>query len=121
MDCHRSIDPFGVAFERYDAGGRWHATRANGAPIDAVTTLPDGTVVDGVDGPDGLKRYLIERRSDAFVASLIRHLYAYALGRDVRLADEPELAALRERVRADGDTMRAVIRAVATSPSFTSP
>jgi hypothetical protein len=118
MDCHRGIDPYGVAFERYDATGRWHAARAGGEPIDATSILPDGTAVDDVAG---LQAYLRERRSEDFVAALIEHVFAYALGRDVHFGDEEELRALRERVRAGGDTMRAVIRAVALSPSFTQP
>ena len=116
-DCHLGIDPYGIVFERYDATGLFQLERA-GEPIDATSTLPDGTVVDGVDG---IKAYIRETAPDAFAASLIEHLFAYALGRDVHHGDDEELAAILEHVRTNGYRMRSVIEGIVTSPSFTQP
>ena len=50
IQCHAKIDPWGVAFEEFDAGGRLKQQ-----PVDARSTLPDKTEVSGVND---LKRYL---------------------------------------------------------------
>ncbi|MCB9881240.1 MAG: DUF1592 domain-containing protein [Planctomycetes bacterium] len=113
-DCHLSIDPYGVVFERFNAGGLFETTRL-GRPIDTATTMPDGTAIDGVDE---LKAYLLGPRRDDFVAAVIEHLFAYALGRVVGFADEEELAALQESVARDGFTMRSLVRHVIRSRSF---
>ncbi|MBK8977385.1 MAG: DUF1592 domain-containing protein [Planctomycetes bacterium] len=116
MDCHRRIDPYGFVFERYNAVGLLETTR-RGRPIDATSVLPDGTALDGVDE---LKRWLVTERRDAFAAAVIEHLYAWALGREPRLSDAPELATILTQVRISGYRMRAVVRAIVASPSFTS-
>ncbi len=116
-DCHLGIDPYGIVFEQYDAVGLFQGER-NGEPIDASTTLPDGTAVDGVAE---MKAYIVEEVPEAFARSLIEHLLAYALGRDVRYGDEEEIAAILERVRAKGFRLRSVVEGIVTSPSFTRP
>ena len=60
--CHAKIDPWGVAFEQFDAGGRLK-TAARGRQ----STLPDKTEVAGVDD---LKRYLAEDRIDQVAFSV---------------------------------------------------
>jgi hypothetical protein len=114
-DCHLSIDPYGIVFENYDAAGRYVEKR-KGEVIDATTTLMDGTNIDGVDG---MKAYILEQQPDKYAAALIEYLFAYALGRDVSFADEAELAAILEQVQSGDYRMRAVIRAIVSSPSFT--
>ncbi len=116
-DCHASFDPYGIALENYNAVGLLESTR-KGRPIDARTVLPDGTELDG---PAALVDYLVGDRAEAFVHAVVQHVYAYALGRDPEFSDEPELAAIVRQVRSEGDTMRAVLRAVVQSPSFRLP
>jgi hypothetical protein len=116
-DCHRSIDPYGVAFERYSAVGLYEEGR-RGMPIDASSTLPDGTDVDGVDA---LKAWLRGARHDTVARALIEHLFGYALGRDVGFGDEAELSDILAAVRADGYRMRSVVRHIVTSSSFVRP
>ncbi|HYP14506.1 MAG TPA: DUF1592 domain-containing protein, partial [Bryobacteraceae bacterium] len=66
MQCHLKIDPWGVALEEYDAGGR-----RKQEPVDARSTLPDKTEVSGADA---LKRYLAEHRIDQVAFSVLKHL-----------------------------------------------
>lgn len=113
-ECHASLDPYGIALERYNAVGLLETTR-KGRPVDASTVLPDGTAIDGADE---LRRYVLERVPDRFAAAVVRHLFAYAVGRDPDFADRAELAAVAERARADGGTLRAVVHAVVQSASF---
>ncbi|MFT6110431.1 MAG: mono/diheme cytochrome c family protein [Planctomycetota bacterium] len=113
-DCHAGIDPYGVAFERYNAVGLFEPQR-KGRPVDASTTLPDGT---GIDGLAALKSYLLDTATDDIAMSVIEHLYAYALGRDVSFTDEDDLEAILEQTRASGGSMRSVIEGIVHSPAF---
>lgn len=86
--CHARIDPFGFSLESYDAIGRYREHNGAGLPIDTQTSLPDGTKLEG---PTGLRDYLLTTRRDAFLRQFHRKLLGYALGRSVQLSDEPLL------------------------------
>jgi hypothetical protein len=113
-DCHAGIDPYGIVFEGYDGVGL-RVQERNGKPVDARTTLPDGTEIEGVDE---LKAWLLESASESFAASLVEHLFAYALGRDLDYTDEPELERILGEVESSGFRMRSVIESIVHSPSF---
>lgn len=117
FDCHARLDPYGIVFEGYSAVGLFEDER-KGRPVDTQATLPDGVTVDGVDE---LKAYIQNRVPEAFAQSLIEHLYAYALGRDVHFADEEELQGILEAVESEGYSMRSVIQGIVASPSFQRP
>lgn len=114
MDCHRKIDPYGIAFENYNAVGVFQ-TMANQKPIDAKAELPDGKVVNGIDE---IKSYIINDKSDDFTRSLVKHLFAYAMGRDVTFVDEKEIEAIVRDVKSDGYRFQAVFENIVTSRSF---
>ncbi|HEB54116.1 MAG TPA: DUF1592 domain-containing protein [bacterium] len=115
-DCHAGLDPYGFVFERLSAVGRFEPRR-RGIAVDATAELPDGTRVDGLEG---IRTWLVEHRRDQLARALLEHLFAYALGREVQFADDAELAALMEQIRAAGYRTRAVIRAIVGSHSFRS-
>ncbi|MCA9065169.1 MAG: DUF1592 domain-containing protein, partial [Planctomycetaceae bacterium] len=73
--CHSGIDPWGLPFEQYDAGGRFR-----NEPVAADSTLPDESEVHGVAE---LKRYLTEDRIDQVAFSVLKHLAIYASGRSL--------------------------------------
>jgi len=114
MDCHRKIDPYGIVFENYDAVGRYQ-TIAKEKPIDAMVELPDGQTVEGIDE---IKSYILELKSDDFTRSLVKHLFAYALGRDATFVDEGEIERIVHEVREDGYRFQSVIENIVISPSF---
>ena len=114
MDCHRKIDPFGVVFENYDAVGRFQLT-AKEKPIDAKSTLPDGTEIEGIEG---IKDYILELKKDNFTKSLVKNLFAYALGRDVNFADEKEINNIVKEVKDDDYRFRTIIEQIVLSHSF---
>ncbi len=108
--CHSKIDPWGVPFEEFDAGGRLKRER-----VDARSTLPDTKEVEGFDG---LKRYLAEDRIDGVAFSILKHLETYANGRSL---SHNELASLKRdglKLKADGYRMQDMIRYVVKSPMF---
>jgi len=113
--CHARIDPFGFALENFDAIGRYRQRDAQGQAIDARTTLPDGTVIDG---SQGLRDYLATTRRAAVIRQFNRKLLGYALGREVQLSDEPLLAALHAALDAPGGHAGLVIEKIVLSRQF---
>ena len=74
-NCHKIMDPIGLALENFDAIGAWRT--ADGAtPIDASGQLSDGT---RIDGPVSLRNALLDRRQ-VFVRTVTEKLLTYALG-----------------------------------------
>ncbi|MEX0360894.1 MAG: DUF1585 domain-containing protein, partial [Allomuricauda sp.] len=115
MDCHQKIDPFGIVFENYNAVGLFQTVSNNGNPIDVKTELPDGKVVDGIDE---IKAYILNEKINDFTRSLVKHLFAYAVGRDVTFVDEPEIESIVSAVREDGYRFQSVFEHIITSKSF---
>jgi hypothetical protein len=113
--CHMRIDPFGFALEKYDAIGRFRTQDAAGLPVDAATKLMDGTPIDG---PEGLRSYLLNDRRDTFERQFCRKLLGYALGRAVQLSDEPLLDEIQAKLAADGHRVHVAIEAIVASPQF---
>lgn len=113
-DCHAGIDPWGIAFEGMGAAGLPEKKR-KGRPVDASTTLPDGSPIDGVAA---LKAHLIAERRLDVAAAVVHHVFAYALGRDVSFADEDALAAILEKTAASGHSLRSIVRETCLSPAF---
>ncbi|MBS0205460.1 MAG: DUF1592 domain-containing protein [Planctomycetes bacterium] len=74
--CHSGIDPWGIPFESYDAGGLF----SNDAKIDPSSTLPDGTAVQDLNA---LKTYLANDRLDQVAFSFLKHTACYAVGRSL--------------------------------------
>jgi hypothetical protein len=110
QQCHEKIDPWGVALEEYDAGGR----RKQGA-ADARSTLPDKTEVAGIDD---LRRYLAEDRIDQVAFSVMKHLATYATGRTLTYSELNFLKKDGKRLRVSGYRMQDMIRYVAKSSFF---
>ncbi len=110
--CHRRIDPFGFALERYDAIGRWRDKDLGDRPIDTQTKTLDGTQLDGAEG---LRNYLVSVRRDAFVRQFCRKLLGYALGRSVQLSDEPLMTEIQNVLKAKDYHILAAIEAIVKS------
>lgn len=72
--CHEGIDPWGIPFEEFNAGGLFRA----GKNVDSLSTLPDGTDVANLTE---LKTYLLDVRLDQLAFSFLKHLATYATGR----------------------------------------
>ena len=113
--CHGVIDPIGLALENYDAIGRWRTvdSEAN-APIDAGTVLPDGRPVDG---PAQLRQALFDGR-DLFVRAFTERLTMYALGRELRAYDMPQIRTVVRRASAQDYRLSALVSGIVTSDAF---
>lgn len=109
-NCHAKIDPWGVALEQFNAGGRLKAQ-----PADARTTLPDHTEVSGAND---LKRYLANDRIDQVAFSFLKHLAIYASGRSLTYSERNQLKQDGLKLKADGYRMKDMIRYVVNSSIF---
>jgi hypothetical protein len=116
--CHVIFDPFGLALENFDAVGRWR-TSDGGAPIDASSSLADGTKFSG---PAEMRAALLKRR-DAYYANVTEQLLSYALNRKGRSGRvyPYEMPAVRRIVReasADGYRWSSILAGIAASEPF---
>lgn len=114
--CHAKIDPWGIAFENYDAQGRWR-DQINGKPIDATSELFNHQKLDGVEG---LKRHLLEARQDQFVEAMVHKLTTFALGRTLRFEDLAAIETITADVRNSGDGLATMIKAIVKNELFQS-
>ena len=123
MGCHRKIDPWGIAFEEYDAVGNWMRD-GQGAklrkartqqPIESKAELPSGVTIGGMRE---LKDELIRTKSNEFRRTMLRKVMAYALGRSLTLGDTESADALVPALRERGDRLPALIELIAASEPF---
>jgi hypothetical protein len=110
FQCHTKIDPWGVAFEEFDAGGRLKQE-----PADARSKLPDNTEVAGIGD---LKRYLGQDRIDQVAFSVLKHLATYATGRTLTYNELGYLKKDGLALRANGYRMKDMVRYVVNSKVF---
>ena len=96
-NCHRLMDPLGLAMENFDGIGAWRARDA-GTRIDATSQLADGTAVDGAVA---LRQSLLAR-PEVLVRTMTENLMIYALGRGLMAGDMPAIRGAM-RAAAPGD------------------
>lgn len=109
--CHAGIDPWGLPFEAFDAGGLFKKEAA----ANSQSKLPDGTEVKDLNG---LKAHLANDQLDRVAFSFLKHLATYASGRSLTYN---ELAFLEEegvKLKANEYRMQELIRFVVKSDIF---
>jgi hypothetical protein len=113
--CHRRIDPYGYSLEAYDAIGRLREKDLGGRPIDVKTKAMDGADIDGLEG---LRRYLLTTRGDAFLKQFCRKLLGYSLGRGVLLSDAPLINEMREQLKKHDYKVSTALEMIVRSKQF---
>ena len=113
--CHRVFDPAGMAFESYDAIGRFRQTD-QGVPIDTSGEIALGIDLDGAFASGG---ELLDRlaRSGAVRDCLARHWFEYAVSRRPEASDRCSLEPIEARFRQSGDLIE-LLAGVAETESF---
>ena len=109
-NCHAGIDPWGLPFEQFDAGG---LSKEENVATESV--LPDNTKVANVVE---LKQYLANERIDQVAFSFAKHLSAYAIGRSLTYSETERLRKSVTTLRADGYGMNDMIHFVINSDLF---
>ena len=116
VSCHSKIDPWGIAFENYDALGAYR-THIKNQPVDATSELFNRQTLAGVDG---LKRYLLTDRQDQFARAMVHKLTAYALGRPLSFGDRADIDSLTAQFRRRDDGLGELIHLIVSSNLFNS-
>jgi hypothetical protein len=119
-DCHKDIDPWGIAMEGFDAVGLARTKiirRGKGArPLPVVKkTEIGGTQLNGLTD---LKKHLLEKRTKEFSHGFAGHLYSHALGRKLDYRDEEAIRKLQSSFAKNDHRLRDLIKAIVTTPKF---
>jgi Protein of unknown function (DUF1588)/Protein of unknown function (DUF1592)/Protein of unknown function (DUF1595)/Protein of unknown function (DUF1585) len=114
IGCHKFIDPFGFAFENYDALGRWR-TKDNDLPIDSsilIEFLDEGK--SKADGPvEALKTFT---NSAMFKQCFVRQVFRYYMGRQEEPSDDPVLRTMfLDFTKTDDQDISTLVQSLATS------
>ena len=112
--CHRAIDPVGFALENFDSVGRWRDTGPDGAALDVVGTLADGSQVNG---PSALEQAILGR-PDAFVTVVTEKMLTYALGRGLEPADMPVVRRIVKKAAQNDYRLSTVVLGIVESAPF---
>jgi len=115
IGCHRRIDAYGYSLEAYDAIGRFRERDIGGRNIDVKAKVMDGSEIDGLEG---LRRYLLTTRRDAFLKQFCRKLLGYSLGRGVLLSDAPLITEMREQLKKHDYHISAAMETIVRSKQF---
>jgi hypothetical protein len=113
--CHERIDPLGFSLEGFDAIGRRRDKDLGDRPLDTHAKTMDGAEFEDLEG---LRKYLLTARREAFVRQFCRKLLGYALGRAVQLSDEPFLAEMQADLAANDYKINIAVLAIVRSPQF---
>ncbi|WP_425613431.1 DUF1592 domain-containing protein [Anatilimnocola sp. NA78] len=117
--CHRKIDPLGLAFDNYDAIGRWRTTETvegtgDNPTVDASGKLPDGREFQT---PEQFKQLMVAD-IDSFNLAFVEKLATYGLRRSMSFEDRDDLAAIANVGRTKDYRLRDIVEALVTSDLF---
>jgi len=112
--CHAKIDPWGIAFENFDATGRWRDLIGK-EPVDATSKLFNKHELRGMAG---LKQYLLANRQEQFARALTYKLAAYALGRPLTFGDRAQIDGITAELREQGDGLQDLVILIVKSDLF---
>jgi len=115
-ECHRKIDPIGLAMEHYDHVGQWRDRYTKHLPIDATAELANGAVIKG---PEGIKS-ILKQHPEKFEQCLTEKLLVYALGRRLSFTDRDDVDRITETIQKEELGLRDLIHQVVTSEAFQS-
>ncbi len=118
--CHAKIDPLGLAFDNYDAIGRWRTEEVVGDGIGANPKVDaSGELIDGRKFVDAAEfRRLLVEDLDKFNAAFIEKLATFALRRVMTVDDRDPLASLAKQSKAADYRLVAVVEALVQSELF---
>lgn len=118
--CHNKIDPLGIAFDNYDAIGRWRTVETMKDGTGANPALdPSGKLPDGRAFKDSQElRKLLVDDTDKFAAAFTEKLATYALRRGMTFTDREEMKRIAEQSKNADYRLATLIETFVTSPLF---
>jgi hypothetical protein len=118
--CHAKIDPFGLAFDNFDAIGRWRTeeTVNDGAganpKVDASDQLIDGRKFTN---SSDLKKLLLADL-DKFNTAFVEKLATFALRRVMTIGDRDAIAEVSQAGKAADYRLATLVEALVTNALF---
>jgi mono/diheme cytochrome c family protein len=120
--CHEKLDPLGLAFDQYDAIGRWrtHEVTQDGTG-DNPAVDPSGVLPDGRAYADAAElKKLLAQDLDRFALAFLEKLSTYALRRAIRPAEKEAVRAIAAGAKEGGYRLGDLIQALVASELFVS-
>lgn len=116
--CHRQMNPLGMAFEAYDHFGRYRLQELK-TPVDSSGAIVESGV-PGLDGPVANAVEMIRKLAvtDRAREMFVRYAFRYFLGRNETLRDAKTLQEADRAFRESGGSMKSVVTALLSSDSF---
>ncbi len=108
-ECHRGLDPWGLALENFDAVGLWHEDS------DSTAELPGGIQLRGIND---LQEHLLQAYGDRFARSLVVRLTSYALGRQLDIDDRPMIEHLTAAFIENDCRIKDLVQDIVQTPEF---
>ncbi len=123
-NCHRRIDPYGLALENFNVIGRWRDRLDGEKPLahwgdNRPVIDPSGKLPNGIEFATYLefKRALMSQQ-DRFVRGLAEKLLTYALGRTIEASDRNVIQRIVTAANRDGTTLRSLLKQVVMTDEF---
>lgn len=108
--CHQGIDPWGLPFEEFDAGGLHRKEK-----VDSSTQLANGARINGFEE---FREYLLKEKRDQLAFSLAKHLAIYANGRALSYKDESELRQKLDALKGSDYRLQDILECVISGDAF---
>jgi hypothetical protein len=113
--CHELLDPVGLAFENYDAIGRYRDTESD-LPVDASGYLLDTDVDGPIDGVADLADKLVASRQVS--RCVVTQWFRFAMGRGETEADSCTIDKLDAAFADSGGDLRELLVALTQTEAF---
>ena len=112
--CHNRMDPLGLAFENFNALGRWRDKELNQA------IEPAGALLTGESFKDvrELKHILVTDRRIDFYRCVSEKMFIYALGRGLEFTDTETVDEIVDKLEAAKGRPSVLIKGIIESPAF---
>lgn len=120
VSCHNKIDPLGIAFDNYDAIGRWREVetldvgKGENPKLDSSGVLPDGRKFKN---SKELRQFLV-KDLDQFAEAFTEKLATYGMRRGMTYSDKQLIKECVDKAKSDHYQIHSVIEALVTSPLF---
>ena len=117
--CHSKIDPLGLAFENYDAIGRWRTEEVTDGVGANPKVVSSGKLPDGREYRDAEEfKKLLLHDLDSFNLTFIEKLATFGLRRTMTFTDRDELKKIAAASKAEDYRLRDILEAFVCSDLF---
>ena len=119
--CHSRIDPLGLAFENFDAIGRWRTEEITDGTGANPKVISSGMLSDGREYRDTREfKQLLLKDMDAFQMTFLEKLATFGMRRTMGFADREELKKIATASKAKDYRLRDLIECFVCSDLFQS-